>query len=70
VAPAFGRDGGGLQIRILDAKDQAMRMSELEEQGIVKQIRDLGQPADYLQPLAGTLANAPDWDSTNAQDDH
>jgi len=70
VAPAFGRDGGGLQIRILDAKDQAMRMSELEEQGIVKQIRDLGRPADYLQPLAGTLANAPDWDSTNAQDDH
>jgi hypothetical protein len=70
VAPAFGRDGGGLQIRILDAKDQAMRMSELEEQGIVKQIRDLGRPADYLQPLAGTLANAPDWDSTNAEDDH
>jgi Tuberculosis necrotizing toxin len=69
VSPAFGRDGGGLQIRILDADGQAKRMSQLMDLGIVKKIGDHVRPADLLQPLAGTLANAPDWDSTNAQDD-
>jgi hypothetical protein len=68
VAPAFGRDGGGLQIRILDAEGTAMRMSVLRDLGIVRRIGDPG-PADFLQPLAGTLANAPDWDSTHAGDD-
>jgi hypothetical protein len=62
VAPAFGRDGGGLQIRVLDANDQAMRMYQLEEQGIVKTIKDSPRPAEMLTPFAGTLANAPDWD--------
>jgi Tuberculosis necrotizing toxin len=69
VAPAFGREGGGLQIRILDANSQAMRMSELQALGIVKKIEDVGGPADVLQPLAGTLANAPDWDNTQTRDD-
>jgi Tuberculosis necrotizing toxin len=68
VAPAFGRDGGGLQIRILDANGQAMRMSELQDLGIVKKTGQPG-PADVLQPLAGTLANAPDWDGVDARDD-
>ena len=62
VAPAFGRDGGGLQIRVLDANHQAMRMYQLEEQGIVKTIKDSPRPAEMLTPFAGTLANAPDWD--------
>jgi hypothetical protein len=44
-------------------------MSQLMDLGIVKKIGDHVRPADLLQPLAGTLANAPDWDSTNAQDD-
>jgi hypothetical protein len=61
VAPAFGRDGGGLQIRVLDANDQAMRMYQLEEQGIVKTIKESPRPAEMLTPFAGTLANAPDW---------
>jgi hypothetical protein len=69
VAPAFGRDGGGLQIRILDAKDQAMSLSELHEQGIVKKIGEPVRPAEMLTPFAGKLADAPDWDSTNDQDD-
>jgi len=62
VGPAFGRDGGGLQIRVLDANHQAMRMYQLEEQGIVKTIKDSPPPAEMLTPFAGTLANAPDWD--------
>jgi|GEM_PF-1134873 len=70
VAPAFGRDGGGLQIRILDDNHQAMRMFELEEQGIVKRIpAPERQPAEFLKPFAGILANAPNWDSTDIQDD-
>jgi hypothetical protein len=68
VAPAFGRDGGGLQIRILDAKGQAMRMLELEQLGILKRIGGPGL-ADVLQPLAGNLANAPDWGDMPARDD-
>jgi hypothetical protein len=68
VAPAFGRDGGGLQIRILDANDQALRMSELEKLGLLKRIGVPGL-ADVLQPFAGNLANAPDWGDTPASDD-
>jgi hypothetical protein len=69
VAPAFGRDGGGLQIRVLDANGQAMRMSELQDHGILRKINDPGRPADFLQPFAGTLADAPEWDSTHARDE-
>ena len=69
VAPAFGREGGGLQIRVLDANGQAMRMSELQDHGILRKINDPGPPADFLKPFAGTLANAPDWDSTHARDE-
>jgi hypothetical protein len=68
VAPAFGRDGGGLQIRILDANGQALRMSELEKLGLLKRIGVPGL-ADVLQPFAGNLANAPDWGDTPASDD-
>jgi Tuberculosis necrotizing toxin len=68
VAPAFGREGGGLQIRILDANDQAMRMSVLQELGILKKLGDTG-PVDFLEPLAGTLGDAPDWDSPDSDDD-
>jgi len=47
-----------------------MRMFELEEQGIVKRIpAPERQPAEFLKPFAGILANAPNWDSTDIQDD-
>jgi Tuberculosis necrotizing toxin len=68
VAPAFGREGGGLQIRILDGSGQAMRMSDLESLGLLTRIGGPG-PADFLQPLAGNLANAPDWGDPPARDD-
>jgi Tuberculosis necrotizing toxin len=62
VAPAFGRDGGGLQIRILDADGQAMRMSQLQELGIVKKIDDSGFPTTWPRPDGGTTPYYPDWD--------
>jgi hypothetical protein len=63
VAPAFGRDGGGLQIRVLDANGQAMRMSELQDLGIVKKIDDSGWPSDWPRPDGGTTPHYPGWGS-------
>ena len=54
VAPAFGRKGGGLQIRILDSNGQAMRITELRQQGIIEVIDDTRWPADWPRPGGGT----------------
>ena len=62
VAPAFGRDGGGLQIRILDGNGQAMRMSELQDLKIVKKVDDSGWPPDWPRPAGGTTPHYPGWD--------
>ena len=62
VAPAFGRDGGGLQIRILDGNGQAMRMSELQDLGIVKKVDDSGWPADWPRPDGSPTPHYPGWD--------
>jgi hypothetical protein len=53
VARAFGRRGGGRQIRILDAESQAFTVSELRNQGINR--------VDSRYPLAGRLATAIRW---------
>ncbi|GAA1811062.1 glycohydrolase toxin TNT-related protein [Agromyces neolithicus] len=37
IAPAFGRDGGGLQVRILDADGNPMPVDELLDRGILHQ---------------------------------
>ena len=37
IAPAFGRDGGGLQVRILDADGNPMSVDELLDRGILRE---------------------------------
>jgi hypothetical protein len=63
VAPAFGREGGGLQIRILDSNGQALRITELREQGIIELIGDTRWPADWPRPAGGTTPQYRDWNS-------
>ncbi len=53
VAPAFGQQGGGLQIRILDPSGQAMSITELRKQGIIEVIGDTaGLLAGHAQAAA------------------
>ena len=64
VAPAFGQKGGGLQIRILDSSGQAMRITELRQQGIIEVIDNTRWPADWPRPGGGThAAHYRDWSS-------
>ncbi|HJY46487.1 MAG TPA: TNT domain-containing protein [Propionibacteriaceae bacterium] len=63
VAPAFGRKGGGLQIRILDSNGQAMRVTELRQQGIIEVIDNTSWPADWPRPGGGTTPHYRDWSS-------
>jgi Tuberculosis necrotizing toxin len=67
VAPAFGRDGGGLQIRVLDNEGQAVTMAELRKQGIVKKIDDSRWPADHPRPQGETTPHYRDWNSGGAE---
>jgi hypothetical protein len=67
VAPAFGRDGGGLQIRVLDSDGQAVTMAELRKQGIVKKIDDSRWPADHPRPQGETTPHYRDWNSGGAE---
>jgi len=61
VAPAFGQQGGGLQIRILDSSGQAMSITELRKQGIIEVIGDTRWPADWPRPGSGTTPHYQDW---------
>ena len=61
VAPAFGQQGGGLQIRILDSSGQAMSITELRKQGIIEVIGDTRWPADWPRPGGGTTPHYQDW---------
>jgi hypothetical protein len=67
VAPAFGRDGGGLQIRVLDSEGQAVTMAELRKQGIVKKIDDSRWLADHPRPQGETTPHYRDWNSGGAE---
>ena len=67
VAPAFGREGGGLQIRILDAEGQAFTVSELRNQGIIELIGDTRWPADWPRPSGGTTPHYQDWNSNTSE---
>jgi Tuberculosis necrotizing toxin len=63
VAPAFGREGGGLQIRVLDNNGQAVTMAELRKQGIVQKIDDSRWPADHPRPKGSTTPHYRNWNS-------
>ena len=67
VAPAFGRPGGGLQVRILDAHGQAFTVSELGNQGIIELIGDTRWPADLPRPAGGTTPHYRDWNSSPSE---
>ena len=67
VAPAFGRQGGGLQIRILDADGQAFTVSELRNQGVIELIGDTRWPADWPRPAGGTTPHYQDWNSSPSE---
>jgi Tuberculosis necrotizing toxin len=67
VAPAFGRDGGGLQIRILDSNGLAMRITELRQQGIIEVIDNTRWPADWPRPGGGTAPHYGDWNSRRSE---
>jgi hypothetical protein len=61
VAPAFGQQGGGLQIRILDPSGQAMSIIELRKQGIIEVIGDTRWPADWPRPGGSTTPHYQAW---------
>ena len=63
VAPAFGREGGGMQIRILDNNGQAVTMAELRKQGIVQKIDDSRWPADHPRPKGSPTPHYRNWNS-------
>jgi Tuberculosis necrotizing toxin len=63
VAPALGREGGGLQVRIIDLEGQAMSINELRAQGIIEIIDDTRWPADWPRPFGGTTPHYSDWNS-------
>jgi hypothetical protein len=67
VAPAFGRQGGGLQIRILDADGQAFTVSELRSQGVIELIGDTRWPADWPRPAGGTTPHYQDWNRSPSE---
>jgi hypothetical protein len=67
VAPAFGRPGGGLQVRILDANGQGFTLSELRNQGIIELVGDTRWPADWPRPLGGTTPHYQDWNSSPSE---
>jgi hypothetical protein len=67
VAPAFGRRGGGLQIRILDADGQAFTVSELRNQGIIELIGDTRWPAEWPRPAGGTTPHYQNWNSGSSE---
>ena len=61
VVPALGREGGGLQVRIIDLEGQAMSINELRAQGIIEIIDDTRWPADWPRPFGGTTPHYSDW---------
>ena len=63
VAPAFGRDGGGMQIRILDAHGQAVSVKELRAQRILKPIDNTRWPVDWPRPRGGATPHYGGWSS-------
>ena len=67
VAPEFGRPGGGLQVRILDAHGQAFTVSELKNQGIIELIGDTRWPADWPRPPGGATPHYQDWNSSPSE---
>ncbi|MFC9559246.1 glycohydrolase toxin TNT-related protein, partial [Agromyces sp. NPDC056965] len=58
IAPAFGRDGGGMQVRILDASGQPMTVDELLDNGIVRRTEVDGADGMYT-PDAAPVHDAP-----------
>ncbi|MGW9630835.1 glycohydrolase toxin TNT-related protein [Agromyces sp. NPDC055520] len=58
IAPAFGRDGGGMQVRILDAQGKPMTVDELLDNGIVRRT-DVDGAAGMYTPDAAPDRNAP-----------
>jgi hypothetical protein len=67
VARAFGRRGGGRQIRILDAESQAFTVSEPRNQSIIELIGDTRWAADWPRPSGGTTPHYQDWNSGTSE---
>ena len=59
VAPAFGREGGGLQVRVLDADGTALSVKELEERGIIDVVGDTERGASAAD--SGATPHYSDW---------
>ncbi|WP_127794261.1 glycohydrolase toxin TNT-related protein [Agromyces sp. LHK192] len=47
IAPAFGRDGGGMQVRILDGRGEPMTVDELIDRGVVARTEVDGAAGTY-----------------------
>lgn len=57
VAPAFGRPGGGMQVRVLDSFDEVMTVDQMIDEGIVTRTDVDGAAGSYVDT---SLGGAPD----------
>lgn len=53
VAPAFGRPGGGIQVRVLDAFDEAMTVDQMIDEGVVTRTDVDGADGSYVDTSLG-----------------
>jgi len=53
VAPAFGRPGGGIQVRVLDAFDEAMTVDQMIDEGVVTRTDVDGADGGYVDTSLG-----------------